>query len=60
MPLKEVAKTAEKRAIERAIVRNSGNKSKASKMLKINYKTLLYKIKEYHIRNGTDYIERIP
>jgi len=60
MPLKEVAKTAEKRAIERAIVRNSGNKSKASRMLKINYKTLLYKIKEYHIRNGTDTMAGMP
>ena len=59
-PLKEVAKMAEKRAIERAIVRSSGNKSRASKMLQIDYKTLLSKIKEYHIRWGTDYIERIP
>ena len=63
-PLKEVAKKAvclaEKRAIERAIVRSSGNKSRASKMLKIDYKTLLSKIKEYHIKYGTNYMERIP
>jgi DNA-binding NtrC family response regulator len=60
MSLKEVAKMAEKRAIERAIVKSTGNKSKASKILHIDYKTLLSKIKEYHIRYGTDYMERIP
>ena len=60
MSLKEVAKMAEKRAIERAIVKSTGNKSKASKILHIDYKTLLSKIKEYHIRYGTDTMERIP
>ena len=60
MSLKEVAKMAEKRAIERAIVKSTGNKSKASKILHVDYKTLLSKIKEYHIRYGTDYMERIP
>jgi len=60
MSLKEVAKMAEKRAIERAIVKSTGNKSKASKMLKIDYKTLLSKIKEYNIRYGIDSMERIP
>ncbi len=60
MSLKEVAKMAEKRAIERAIVKSTGNKSKASKILRIDYKTLLSKIKEYHIRYGTDYMGGIP
>ena len=60
MSLKEVAKMAERRAIERAIVKSTGNKSKASKILHIDYKTLLSKIKEYHIRYGTDTMERIP
>jgi len=60
MSLKEVAKMAEKRAIERAIVKSTGNKSKASKILHVDYKTLLSKIKEYHIRYGTDTMERIP
>ncbi len=60
MSLREVAKMAEKRAIERAIVRSSGNKSKASKMLQIDYKTLLSKIKEYHLRYGTESMENAP
>ena len=63
VPLKEVAKKAvclaEKRAIERAIVKSIGNKSRASKMLKVDYKTLLSKIKEYHIKYGTDCMENI-
>jgi DNA-binding NtrC family response regulator len=62
--LKEITKKAvylvEKKAIERALARSSGNKSKASKMLKVDYKTLLSKIKEYEIRYGIDYIASIP
>ena len=60
MSLKEITKKAicsvEKKEIEQALIRSSGNKTKASKMLKIDYKTLLSKIKEYEIRlrYGTD------
>ncbi len=64
MPLKEITKRAvyfvEKREIESALLRSSGNKSKASRMLKIDYKTLLTKIKEYQIKYGTDSMENIP
>jgi DNA-binding NtrC family response regulator len=64
MSLKEVKKKAiylaEKRVIERALLKSSGNKSRASKMLRIDYKTLLSKIKEYHIRYGADCMESIP
>ena len=64
MPLKEITKKAvhfvEKREIESALLRSSGNKSKASRMLKIDYKTLLTKIKEYQIKHGTDSMENIP
>ena len=62
--LREITKRAvylaEKEAIERALVRSSGNKSKASKILKIDYKTLLSKIKEYNIRYGIDCMESVP
>jgi two-component system nitrogen regulation response regulator GlnG len=50
LSLKEITKKVEKREIEQALLRTSGNKSKASKMLKIDYKTLLSKIAEYSIR----------
>ena len=62
--LREITKRAvrlvEKREIERALIRSSGNKSKASKILKIDYKTLLSKIKEYNIRYGIDCMESVP
>jgi len=64
MSLKEITKKAvylaEKKAIERALLVSSGNKSKASKMLKVDYKTLLSKINQYHIRYGIACIESVP
>ena len=64
MSLKEVTKKvvylAEKETIERALIMSSGNKSKAAKMLKVDYKTLLSKIKEYEIRYGIDCMESVP
>jgi DNA-binding NtrC family response regulator len=51
LPLKELAAMAardvEKRAIMRALAMTNGNKSKAASLLKVDYKTLLTKIKEY-------------
>lgn len=64
IPLKQVAKKAiylaEKNAIVQTLARCAGNKSKVSKMLKIDYKTLLSKIKEYNIRFGAEYMENAP
>lgn len=63
MSLKEITKkvisSVEKKEIEKALIRSSGNKIKASKALKIDYKTLPSKIKEYNIRlrYETDWIE---
>jgi DNA-binding NtrC family response regulator len=52
--LREITKktiyVAEKKEIELALSESEGNKTRASKMLKINYKTLLYKIKQYDIK----------
>ena len=39
---------------------SSGNKSKAAKILRVDYKTLLSKIKEYEIRYGIDCRASIP
>jgi len=63
-PLKQVAKKAvylaEKNAIVQALLKSSGNKSKAAKILKVDYKTLLSKIKDYNIRYGIDCMESVP
>ncbi len=64
MSLKEVTKKAvylaEKEAIERALNMSSGNKSKAAKILRVDYKTLLSKTKDYNIRYGIDCMESVP
>lgn len=64
MSLKEITKKAvylaEKEAIGQALVLSSGNKSKTAKTLKVDYKTLLFKIKKYHIRYGIDCMENVP
>jgi DNA-binding NtrC family response regulator len=52
-PLHEVAesaaRSAEKSRIENALRQTHGNKSRAAEILKVSYKTLLNKIKEYGI-----------
>ncbi|MDI6801639.1 MAG: sigma-54 dependent transcriptional regulator [Thermodesulfovibrionales bacterium] len=52
-PLHEVAESAmrkaEKQRIESALEQTGGNKSRAAEILKVSYKTLLTKIKEYGI-----------
>ena len=64
MSLREITKKvvylAEKEAIEWTLNMSSGNKSKAAKILKVDYKTLLSKIKEYNIRYGIDCMESVP
>jgi len=54
MPLKQVAlqatRGAESEVIKRALTITGGNKSRAAKLLEIDYKTLLTKIKDYQIK----------
>jgi len=52
-PLSEIAqfavKTAEKSRIETVLSQTGGNKSRAAEILKVSYKTLLTKIKDYRL-----------
>ncbi len=48
-PLRQAVMGVEKKAIKEALHLSCGNKSKASAMLQIDYKTLLTKIKDYNI-----------
>ncbi len=54
--LKKIVKGAvnaiERRVIKDVLKRTGGNKSKASKILQIDYKTMRYKIKEYELETG--------
>ena len=56
--LKQVKKLAQSKAerifIEEALRRTGGNKRDAAILLKISYKAILYKIKEYGIENNKD------
>jgi DNA-binding NtrC family response regulator len=47
--LKDIRKDAEKSAIDRALKLCEGNKSEVSRMLDVDYKTLLAKIKEFNL-----------
>ena len=48
---KAALKIVESRRIKKALEETHGNKSKASEILKVSYKTLLTKIKDYGIEN---------
>lgn len=48
---KEALRIAETRRIKKALTETRGNKSKAAEILRVSYKTLLTKIKEYGIES---------
>ena len=55
-------KSIEKKWITEALIRTGGNKSQAAKILKIDYKTMHYKVKNYGIKieTTTKIIEKVP
>jgi two-component system nitrogen regulation response regulator GlnG len=50
LTLKNIIRNTEKRVIMDVLMQTDGNKSKAARILNIDYKTILYKIKEYGIK----------
>ncbi len=50
LSIKEATKSIEKRLITDALTETGGNLTKAAKLLQISYRALLYKIKNYGIR----------
>jgi two-component system response regulator AtoC len=49
LSIKKAAAATEKDLIEKALDRTGGNRTHAAKLLEINHRTILYKIKEYNI-----------
>lgn len=50
--MKNVTKITEQELIERALKRVGGNRTKAARLLEISHRALLYKIKEYGIKDS--------
>jgi two-component system, NtrC family, response regulator AtoC len=48
---KKAAEQTERQLLHAALLRSKGNKRAAAEMLHVSYKTLLSKLKEYHIEN---------
>ena len=50
LSIKRTSKAMEEQLIRRALQRTRGNKSQAARLLEISHKALLYKVKEYKIK----------
>jgi two-component system response regulator AtoC len=52
LSIKRTSKAIEEQLIRRALQRTRGNKSQAARLLEISHKALLYKVKEYNIKEN--------
>lgn len=52
--VQSVKSEAEKKAIAAALEKTGGNRKAAARLLKISYRTLLYKIEQYRMRSASD------
>jgi hypothetical protein len=51
---------AERNAIAAALVRTGWNRKAAARMLKVSYRTMLYKIEQYKMRAPQPYLSPLP
>jgi two-component system, NtrC family, response regulator AtoC len=54
--IKTVKSEAEKNAIAVALEKTSWNRKAAARLLKVSYRTLLYKIEQYHMSESASYV----
>ena len=52
LSIKKTSQVIERHLITKALKKTSGNRTQAAKLLEISHRALLYKIKEYAIKNG--------
>jgi len=55
-----VKREAERNAIGAALLRTGWNRKAAARLLKVSYRTLLYKIDEYQMRAPQHYFSPVP
>jgi len=51
---------AERNAIGAALMRTGWNRKAAARLLRVSYRTLLYKIEQYHMRAPQPYLPPLP
>lgn len=56
----EAVRKVESEFIQKVLLKTRGNKSKAAQLLGISYKTLLTKVKEYHLDRETNSLGPLP
>jgi two-component system response regulator AtoC len=57
LSVKKTVRAVEEELIRRALAETGGNRTRAAKLLEISHRTLLYKIKDYHI-DADSYADR--
>ncbi len=55
LTFKQAVENTEKESIKQALIQTKYNKTQAANILQLNYKTLLRKMKEYHLDNPIDF-----
>jgi two-component system, NtrC family, response regulator AtoC len=58
--IKSVKSEAERNAIALALEKTAWNRKAAARLLKVSYRTLLYKIEQYHMSESASYVSSLP